>query len=112
MSMIGEICESMSEIHTPTQSYIRIKLDLETIQNLHLNINGYNVKSGNDCSTIKSAKHLTKFYITLDSVWCCLAIMHNPMAASGVAGSGKVSSLRPMVLRCLKDSNIIVKGNI
>lgn len=60
---------------------------------------------------IKSAKHLTIFYIILGSVWCCLAIMHNPMAASGVAGSGKVSSLRPMVLRCLKDSNIIVKGN-
>jgi len=41
---VGEVCIYIKEIHNTDQSYVSIKLDMDTIQNLHLNINPAKVK--------------------------------------------------------------------
>ncbi len=41
---VGEVCIYIKEIHNTDQSYVSIKLDMDTIQNLHLNINPAKIK--------------------------------------------------------------------
>ena len=41
---LGEICEYIREVHTPDQSYISIKLDMDIIRKLHLNISAASVR--------------------------------------------------------------------
>ena len=41
---VGEVCIYIKEIHNTDQSYVSIKLDMDTIQNLHLNNNPAKVK--------------------------------------------------------------------
>ncbi len=41
---VGEVCIYIKEIHNTDQSYVSIKLDMDTIQNLLLNINPAKVK--------------------------------------------------------------------
>lgn len=41
---LGEIAEYIREVHSPEQSYVSIKLDLEAIQNLHLDVNAHTVR--------------------------------------------------------------------
>ena len=41
---VGEVCIYIKEINNTDQSYVSIKLDMDTIQNLHLNINPAKVK--------------------------------------------------------------------
>ena len=41
---VGEVCIYIKEIYNMDQSYVSIKLDMDTIQNLHLNINPAKVK--------------------------------------------------------------------
>lgn len=44
-TMLGEICEYIKEIHTINSSFIEIKLDIQTIANLHLtSVNAYTVR--------------------------------------------------------------------
>ena len=44
IKLVGEVCIYIKEIHNMDQSYVSIKLDMDTIQNLHLNINPAKVK--------------------------------------------------------------------
>jgi hypothetical protein len=39
-----DVCRYIKEIHNTDQSYVSIKLDMDTIQNLHLNTNPAKVK--------------------------------------------------------------------
>ena len=41
---LGEIAEYVREVHSPEMSYVSIKLDMVTIQNLHLNVNAHTVR--------------------------------------------------------------------
>lgn len=41
---LGEVAEYIKEVNRPMTSYIVIKLDMETIQNLHLNVTAASVK--------------------------------------------------------------------
>lgn len=41
---LGEICEFIKEVHRQDGSYISIKLDLNTIESLHLSVTAYSVK--------------------------------------------------------------------
>ena len=41
---LGEIVHYIKEVHSIHESYVSIKLDMDTIQKLHLNINAYTVK--------------------------------------------------------------------
>jgi DNA-directed RNA polymerase III subunit RPC1 len=41
---LGEIAEYIREVHSPEQSYVSIKLDMQAIQNLHLDVNTHTVR--------------------------------------------------------------------
>ena len=41
---VGEVCKYIKEIPNTDQSYVSIKKDMGTIQNLHININPAKVK--------------------------------------------------------------------
>lgn len=44
-TVLGEITDCICEVHSAKQSYIYIKLDMEAIQNLHLNVNAHTIKA-------------------------------------------------------------------
>jgi DNA-directed RNA polymerase III subunit RPC1 len=73
--LLSEVCEYIKEVHKQDHSYISIKLDLGTIEQLHLTVNAYTVK---------------------------YALLHNT-----------TGSIRPAILRALKDKHILIneKGN-
>lgn len=66
---LGEVVQYIKEVNRPMHSYIAIKLDMDTIQNLHLNISAYAVKQAilhNQSNTVRPAvlrslkeKHIT-----------------------------------------------------
>ena len=41
---LGEVCKYIKEVHNMDQSYVSVKLDMDTIHSLHLNINAEKVK--------------------------------------------------------------------
>lgn len=41
---LGEVCEYIREVHTPEMSYVSIRLDMEIIRKLHLNIDAHTVR--------------------------------------------------------------------
>jgi DNA-directed RNA polymerase III subunit RPC1 len=43
-TMLGEVCEYIREVHTPEMSYVSIRLDMEIIRKLHLNIDANTVR--------------------------------------------------------------------
>jgi DNA-directed RNA polymerase III subunit RPC1 len=93
-TLLGEICEYIREVHGINGSYLEIKLDRATIQNLQLSrVNGFSVRR---------------------------AIFHNPISSdhkntnngdgSSSAASTKVSTIRPAILRSLKEQHVSVTG--
>lgn len=41
---LGEVCEYIREVHTPEMSYVSIRLAMDTIRKLHLNIDAHTVR--------------------------------------------------------------------
>ena len=43
-TMLGEISEYICEVYNHSSGYLSVKLDLQTVSNLHLNVSGHTVK--------------------------------------------------------------------